>query len=226
MLPLAAHPAVHCSSTRTMSRVGLPGISDPTPSAEIRADAGLEQQLVGDRRRPGRLLHALACGISSVVPPVSGADVALQEGLDDPGAPQMISPGPDWRQPSIVAEPGRALAGMLLVPEQVELVARRRLEGERGPRRSASCRPGPPVASCRPRRSTSSDRPCSGWRTCRARAMAAFVAELNEKPQPVLHDWTADGDVVVPQLGQLARASLRPRGLQRRRCSCCRPSRW
>ena len=39
------------------------------------------------------------------------------------------------------------------------------------------------------------------------RAVAAFVAELDEEPDPVLLDRAADADVVVPQLGAARRAS-------------------
>ena len=60
---------------RARSRVGLPGISNG-PSGAIRAQAGLEEQTVGDRRRPrGLAVLAPACAGS---PPVSGDAVRRQ----------------------------------------------------------------------------------------------------------------------------------------------------
>src|SRR6476619_5814625 len=99
MLPLAAQPAVHCSTTRTMSRVGFPGISDPPHRLRYVPMPASRRSLLltGD-------VHVACCtrwpyGLRYV--PVSGAEVALQDGFDDPGAPQMISSGPDWRHPSV-----------------------------------------------------------------------------------------------------------------------------
>src|SRR6266850_5053233 len=104
MLPLSAQPRAHCSTTRTMSREGFPGISEPphrlryvpTPASSRRRLVTVDVQVACCTRWPYGWRYV----------PVSGALVALHEGLDDAGAPQMISFGSECRHPS--STPGNA----------------------------------------------------------------------------------------------------------------------
>src|SRR5437870_13471993 len=97
MLPLSPQPRAHCSTTRTMSRDGLPGISDPpqrlryvpTPASSSKRLVIVDVHVACCTRWPYGLRYV----------PVSGALVALQDGFDDAGAPQMISFGFDCRHP-------------------------------------------------------------------------------------------------------------------------------
>ena len=204
MLPKFAQSAfVHCSVTPTSCVKLLPGCSVPphwlqyVPKPASRSS----RFVIGE-------LH-VACCTRWPKPlryvPISGAVVAEHGGLEAPGAPQMISPAPDWRHPSVDPSNARALTGNLLVPEEVELVARRRLHrqaqrgvspaarGHRRPRLVRDVRPLRRIAHVRVREHA------------RDRAVAAFVAELQEEPHLVLLDRTADADVVIPELVELAR---------------------
>ena len=95
-----------------------------------------------------------------------------------------------------------ALTGLLLVPEHVELVPRRRLNGQ--PQRSVS-----PASRLYGRTTEVGNvRPLGGIAEIQVRehagngAVAAFVAELAEEPGPVFLDGTAEPDVVIPQFSQ------------------------
>ena len=167
MLPLAAQPAAHCSTTRIRSCVFEPGHLLAALAAAVVPDAGFEQQAVGQRRRP------------------LAPDTRDCRNRDTPPSPARAS-----RRPTASARRstrrrlgrrrtcgtrcprtgrGAALARHLLVPEHRELVARRglRRQAQRGHavRRRVDGRPAP----CPPRRSTWSDRRRWRWRTCRAR---------------------------------------------------------
>src|SRR4051812_33309820 len=89
MLPLAAQPAVHCSTTRTISRVGFPGISDPPHRLRYVPMPASRRSLL--LRGDVQVACWTRCPYGLRYVPVSGANVALQDGFDDPGAPQMIS---------------------------------------------------------------------------------------------------------------------------------------
>src|SRR3981189_192115 len=89
MLPLEAQPAGQDSVARMMSRLGFPGISDPpqrlryvpTPASRSSLSVTGELQVACCTRCPYGFRYV----------PVSGADVLLHDGFDEPGAPQMIS---------------------------------------------------------------------------------------------------------------------------------------
>src|SRR5881409_1727895 len=104
MLPLSAQPRAHRSTTRTMSRDGLPGISDPPQRLRyVPTPASSSSRLVTVD------VHVACCtrwpyGCRYV--PVSGALVAEHDGFDEAGAPQITSFLPDCRQPS--STPGNA----------------------------------------------------------------------------------------------------------------------
>ena len=58
MLPLAAHPLAHCSTTRIRSRVGF-GLRSKFAEAEIRAaEAGFDEQAIRQGGRPRGLRDA------------------------------------------------------------------------------------------------------------------------------------------------------------------------
>ena len=67
---------MHCSVTGIRSRL-LPGALAAVPVLLVRAQAGLEQQPVGGRRRPAHLFHTAVAACFHPVPPatvpVSGA---------------------------------------------------------------------------------------------------------------------------------------------------------
>ena len=135
-----------------------PGGTLPPAPVEVGSEAGLQQDPVGHRRRPRDLLDAVQ--VFGVGRRLGRARRAAA--LDPAG--QRLSARLD------ILRPRRSRALALLVPEEVELVARRDL-----PRQAqARDRPAGIVARLSgqvrlvgPR---VGDRRRSGWRTCRARS--------------------------------------------------------
>src|SRR3989442_13056105 len=107
MLPLSAQPRAHCSTTRTMSRDGLPGISEPPQRLRYVPTPASSRSLLVTVD-----VHVACCtrwpyGARYV--PVSGALVALADGFDDAGAPPMISFASGCRHASSLSpNPGKA----------------------------------------------------------------------------------------------------------------------
>src|SRR5215831_697013 len=100
MPPLAAHEGAHCSVTPTSCVKSLPGCGMPphwlqyVPKPASRSSLFVygELQVACCTRWPKPERYV----------PISGAVFDVHVGFDAPGAPQMISPLPDWRQPWLV----------------------------------------------------------------------------------------------------------------------------
>src|SRR5437867_3234432 len=107
MFPLSAQPRAHCSTTRTMSRDGLPGISDPPHRLRY-----VPKPASSSRRLVTVDVHVICwtrCPYGERYVPVSGALVALAEGFDEAGAPPMISLDSGCRHASALSpNPGNA----------------------------------------------------------------------------------------------------------------------
>jgi hypothetical protein len=208
MPPKSAQLAsVHCSVTPTSCAKLLREIAarmgDAAPLAPIGPEPGFEQQLVRQRRRPRRLLDPLA----------EAGEIRSDLGRGRRGA---------WRirgarcaandlvrtrlaAPFVGSEIAGPLTGDLLVPEQIQFVSCRRLQGQ--------SQRGVPPAACddrRPRRVllVGPLRRVAHIRVgehARHRAMAALVTELEEEPDAVLLDRAADaGGCTCSQLSALS----------------------
>src|SRR5262245_36093879 len=81
MPPLSAQPRAQFSTTRTMSRVGLPGISDPPQRLKyVPTPASSSRRLV---TVDVHVTCCTRCPYGARYVPVSGALVALADGLDE-----------------------------------------------------------------------------------------------------------------------------------------------
>src|SRR5256885_382375 len=103
-----------------------------TPLTPVRAEAGFEEQLVRPRRAPRGLLHALA-EAREIRTNFGSRDVRAVRAASRVRRPRRAADDfPLARLAAAVFRPenARALAGELLIPEQVELLAVRRLRRE------------------------------------------------------------------------------------------------
>ena len=171
------------------------------PPRQLRAESGLEQQLVGHGRRPRHLLHARADGaeVAADFGRRRGGEAAEAERADHHVTAGLL---PAAFRGLVV---GRAVAGQLLVPVDVELVLRRRLVGQ-------SQRTDGPALRALSRlqaiRRIEELRRVAGVEVredVRDRAPLALIADREEVPQAVLLDRTANTAGVVPLFDERAR---------------------
>ena len=178
------------------------------PSREVRPDTGLEQQPVGHRRRPRRLLNTrervqIAVGFRR--------DLSAEKRL----RVRIIR----FRRLATPIHRGRIRrprARLLLVPIDVELVARRSLHRQT----EAAHRPFPRTArgAC----AIEIHQPLRGVagipvrKNARRRRFAPLASELPEVPQAIFFDRTTNARRVVPRLDVLGRRR-QAGGLQLRR---------
>src|SRR5262249_51659497 len=101
MLPLSAQPRAQFSTTRTMSRVGFPGISDPPQRLRYvpKPASSSSRLLTADVH----VSCCTRCPYGARYVPVSGALVALADGFDEAGAPPMIWFASGWRHASTLS---------------------------------------------------------------------------------------------------------------------------
>ena len=176
------------------------------PAREVVAEARGQQDAVGHRRIPRELLHALEAILVG-----RGFRRRDRRTAVDESALARLRPAP-----VVVGRVGRAGARLLLVPVDVELVARCRLQRETkaGDRPAAG---GPRLS-----RRVGLVRPLRGIarvlvrKHARHRRMRSLIAKVQEVPESILLDRAADAGGVVPQLQQPARRA-EAGGLQFRR---------
>ncbi len=164
------------------------------PAGQIVTEPGRQQHAVGQRRVPRDLLHPLE-------PVLVGGGFGRRRRRAAPDEVVVLGLLPAAVGGRVV---GGAGARLLLVPVDVELVARRGLVGQ--------AHAGDVVAGAGARlaRGVGFVEPARRARVlvgehARDRRMRSLVAQVQEVPQPVALDRPAQPQRVVPQLQQLAR---------------------
>ena len=203
MPPLFAQPSAveQPSVTRTTSAGDAVGAAVGAPAREIRAVAGFEQQFVRRGRRPGALLHALEAVR------VAAGFRRRRVGAAEHRFEHFVAGG--LAAAVAIRRPRRAVARMLLVPEEVDLVALCRPAPSCGRWQSASCWRCARDGS----RSKTTFHGAAAFgigdvnrfpRLVREDAgnglPGSLVAVVEEEPDAILLDRAADGPVEVPEL--------------------------
>ena len=212
----------HCSMTRIRLLTSSPGIVLAAVAAAVgaRVAASSSRRLVTgavhlawNTRLPQSRYAAVSGARSSLTPTASALPSIRRRPGRLPTCGRRCRRSPDAAPPS---------HGLLLVPEDCELVARRRLRRQAQRDRSGTTRRGPPAGSYPPRRSISSGRRRSRWRTCPA-PLRSLPSSRNV---PKNHSRSCTIGPPTPRLKshtlRVTPGVVRPRALQFLACSCCR----